>query len=88
MRRANGTVFALTDAGTQIEIQDVDLVGAEVDAEQVLRLQVREDLVRVRTFLPRRIGPVPLPTPWKSAVFGADRSVRAEIRKTGKLPVP
>src|SRR4029434_4928550 len=43
-------------AGSQIEIQRVDLVGAEIDAEHMLRIEVGEDLVRVRAFLPRWIG--------------------------------
>ena len=73
-------------ARAQVEIQDVDLVGAQVDAEYVLGVQVGQDLVRVRAFLPVGFGPVPLPSLANSSVM-APIDPLDSIRKTGKSPL-
>src|SRR6185436_1161129 len=58
-----------------IEIQDVDLVRAEVDAEHVTPVQVREDLVRVRRLLALGIGPSTVAGAEEDVGHGADRAV-------------
>src|SRR5207247_10269296 len=58
-----------------IEIQDVDLVRAEVDAEHVTPIQVREDLVRVGRFLAIWIGAGAVAGAEEDVGHGADRAV-------------
>ena len=73
-------------AGGEIEIQHVDLVGAEVDTKHVLPIEVGEDLVRVRAFLAGGLGPVPLPTLWNSSVM-APSEPRRRIAKDREVAV-
>ena len=62
-------------AGARIEVPDIDLVSAEIDAEHVITIEIGEDLVRVRAFLAGGIGPGPVADTLKVVGYIADRTV-------------
>src|SRR5262245_45394769 len=71
-------------AGREIEIQRVDLVGAEVDAEYVRRIEVGKDLVRVRTFLAQWIGTRAVADTLKQIAHGSE-SAAGDDGKDGEV---
>ena len=72
---ANGTVFGAEQTRAQIEVQGVDLVGAQVDAEHMIPAEVSEDLVCMRTFLAVRAGPGAIADALELVGLGADRAI-------------
>ena len=70
---------------TGIKVPDVDLVGAEVDAEHVIAIEVRQDLMCVRPLLTVRVGSGPVADALEVVRQRADRSV-VEDPKHLKVP--
>src|SRR2546423_586965 len=66
-------------------VPDIALVGAEVDAEHVIAIEVGEDLVRVRPFLTGGIGSGPVAGALEVVGLVADRTVTVD-RKNLKVP--
>jgi len=73
-------------ASTGVEVQHVYLIGAEVDAEHMVAIQIGEDLVGVRTFLPGGIRSSPVAHALELVGHGADKPI-SEDPKTGKFPL-
>src|SRR5262245_51571771 len=59
----------------EVEVQGVDLVGAKVDAEHVSAANVRENLMRMRSFLTRRVGPGAIADALERVGHGSDRPI-------------
>ena len=72
-------------ASTGVEVQHVYLIGAEVDAEHMVAIQIGEDLVGVRTFLPGGIRSSPVADALELVGPGADKPV-SEDPKNRKVP--
>ena len=56
----------------QIEIQRIDLVSAQVDAEHMTPAEISEDLMRMRTLLAVRAGPGSIADTLELVSHGAD----------------
>ena len=69
------------DTGGEIEIQDVDLVGAQIDAEYVMCIEIGQDLVRVRALLSIRIGSATVADTLKIGRHRADRAVGLDPKR-------
>src|SRR5215472_14344060 len=72
----------LTGAG--IEVPDIDLVSAEVDAEHMIAVEVGEDLMRVRSFLAVGVGTGPVADTLEVVGHIADRTIAVD-RKDLKI---
>jgi hypothetical protein len=69
-----GHLVQAPHACAEVEIPDVDLIGARVDAEDVIRVEVGEDLMRVRS-LAVRVGSGAVPLALEVEDLGADRPI-------------
>src|SRR5262245_28300420 len=59
----------------EVEVQGVHLVGAKVDAEDVTTAHVRENLMRMRSFLSSRVGPCAIADALEEAGHGPNRPI-------------
>src|SRR5215469_15731827 len=67
-------------ARSGIQVPDIDLVGAKIDTEHVIAVEVGKDLVRVRSFLAGRIRSGPVADALEIICLGSDRTVSRDAK--------